>query len=259
LNQYFTSPELNLLLRLLLSHLTADFLLQTNYLVKNKQSGFRSSSFWIHIAIVLSVTSVFLWQLSLMWMPLVIGTMHLIIDIGKIKVGKLLAGKKKNFDLALFIYDQLLHIVTLIIIWLYYIDGWQKFSDNVLATVLDNRWLLRILGYIIVIGPVRFIIRFLVRKWEPDIENTNDGLKNAGMIIGILERTLVLTFVFISQFAAIGFLVAAKSILRLIDKPDAATSYSSRKHTEYVLIGTFLSFGAALLTGLIINWFLHIR
>ena len=91
----------------------------------------------------------------------------------------------------------------------------------------------------------------------------DDSLKEAGKWIGILERVLTITFIYIGQFGAIGFLVAAKSILRVIDKPDKPSSeptlikpFSSRKRTEYVLIGTFLSFTIAILTGLVINWLL---
>jgi len=87
-----------------------------------------------------------------------------------------------------------------------------------------------------------------------------DSLKDAGRWIGMLERILIITFIFINQYIGIGFLIAAKSLLRLIDKPENAfgTSkpFSSRKHTEYVLIGTFLSFAIAILTGLVINWLL---
>ena len=49
-------------------------------------------------------------------------------------------------------------------------------------------------------------------------------------------------FVVIGQYEAIGFIIAAKSILRFKDTDTAKT--------EYVLAGTFLSFGIALLCGL---------
>jgi hypothetical protein len=121
-----------------------------------------------------------------------------------------------------------------------------------------NFWL-RGFGYLFVTTPVGYIIHFLTRKWNNDL-TTNDSLPNAGKWIGILERILILTMVFIDQFSAIGFLVAAKSILRVTDKPDKPSidptmgrPFSSRKHTEYVLIGTFLSVGIAIFTGLVIN------
>lgn len=47
------------------------------------------------------------------------------------------------------------------------------------------------------------------------------------------------------QFGAIGFLFAAKSLLRFID--------TARAKTEYVLVGTLLSFGIAIISGIIIT------
>lgn len=69
----------------------------------------------------------------------------------------------------------------------------------------------------------------------------NDDLPNAGKLIGITERFLILTFIFLKQFEAIGFLLAAKSILRYKNDDDNNTI-----KTEYLLIGTLLSFGLAL-------------
>jgi len=74
-------------------------------------------------------------------------------------------------------------------------------------------------------------------------------IKDAGIWIGILERILVVTFVLFNQFQAIGFLIAAKSILRFSDRSED----NPRKQTEYVLIGTLISFTIALFIGLIIK------
>jgi hypothetical protein len=47
----------------------------------------------------------------------------------------------------------------------------------------------------------------------------------------------------INQYEAIGFIVAAKSLLRFKDTDTAKT--------EYVLAGTFLSFGIAIICGVL--------
>lgn len=57
---------------------------------------------------------------------------------------------------------------------------------------------------------------------------------------------LTLLFVLIGQFEAIGFIVAAKSLLRFKDTDTAKT--------EYVLAGTFLSFGIAVACGLAVKY-----
>jgi hypothetical protein len=58
-----------------------------------------------------------------------------------------------------------------------------------------------------------------------------------------LERILVMLLVLMEQPNGIGFLIAAKSILRFGEIKDA----NQRKVAEYIIIGTFLSFGWALL------------
>ncbi len=73
------------------------------------------------------------------------------------------------------------------------------------------------------------------------------GLRNGGKYIGWLERSLVLLLLYMNQPTGIGFLVAAKSILRFGDIRDAG----QRRLTEYIIIGTFLRFGWALLVATI--------
>lgn len=79
------------------------------------------------------------------------------------------------------------------------------------------------------------------------VDNQPHGdLINAGRLIGITERILALILLFLGEFEAIGFIIAAKSILRY-DNEDSAK-------TEYVLIGTMLSFGMAILTYAVIMY-----
>jgi hypothetical protein len=90
------------------------------------------------------------------------------------------------------------------------------------------------------------MIKEILNVFEIHFSDSID-LPNAGKLIGIIERFLVLTFILLNQFGAVGFLIAAKSILRF--KPDETLK------TEYVLIGTMLSFGIAIATGVLINQF----
>jgi hypothetical protein len=73
------------------------------------------------------------------------------------------------------------------------------------------------------------------------------SLENAGQLIGMIERVLVLVFIFVGQWEGVGFLLAAKSVFRFGDLKDARDT----KLTEYVLIGSLLSFGMAIITSLI--------
>lgn len=65
--------------------------------------------------------------------------------------------------------------------------------------------------------------------------------KKAGAIIGFLERLIVVIFISIQQYAAIGLILTAKSIVRY----DRITK--EKEFSEYYLIGTLFSMIAALL------------
>ena len=69
-----------------------------------------------------------------------------------------------------------------------------------------------------------------------------DGSFNAGALIGTIERWLILIFVCLQRYDALGLLIAAKSIIRFGD--------SQTNKSEYVLAGTLLSLFIAVLTGL---------
>ncbi|MFT6112741.1 MAG: hypothetical protein ACJA19_001402 [Bacteroidia bacterium] len=92
-------------------------------------------------------------------------------------------------------------------------------------------------------------MRTVLQNWDKDItkENKKKSLKGAGNYIGVLERLFVFTFVVLGHWSAIGFLIAAKSAFRFGDLSEA----KNRKLTEYMLIGTLLSFGLALLFGIL--------
>ena len=69
---------------------------------------------------------------------------------------------------------------------------------------------------------------------------------NAGRIIGMLERIMIFLFLMENQYAAIGFILAAKGITRFKEMED-------RHFAEYVLIGTFLSALTAIIVTLIVK------
>lgn len=80
-------------------------------------------------------------------------------------------------------------------------------------------------------------------------ENHADSLVSAGKYIGILERLFVFTFVVTGNWDAIGFLLAAKSVFRFGDLKES----KDKKLTEYILVGTLLSFSIAVAVGLIVQ------
>ena len=256
----FSYEEASILVRLLIAHCITDFLLQPNRWIADKRRRiWKSKYLWYHGLLTGALAWLFVPNLNLWWAILLIIITHTIIDGWKLN-----AEKKWGSRLSLFLIDQIIHVVIILILWLWMIKGWEKMFLFIQAYLPNYRILLKVLGYLLMIGPVGYIIQFLTRKWLFELD-PDDSLREAGKWIGILERVLTITFIYISQFSAIGFLIAAKSILRVIDKPDKPSGeptlikpFSSRKRTEYVLIGTFLSFTIAILTGLVINWLLSL-
>ncbi len=85
---------------------------------------------------------------------------------------------------------------------------------------------------------------FSIETPVDDPKNTEGkSLPNAGKLIGITERFLALALILLGQYEAVGLIIAAKSILR----------FRETQKSEYVLVGTLLSFGIATLAGVLIK------
>jgi predicted membrane-bound spermidine synthase len=97
-------------------------------------------------------------------------------------------------------------------------------------------------------SPSSTIIKTTISHWTPDTFYTvSSSLPDAGKFIGYLERVMVFTFILYGRWEAVGFLLAAKSVFRFGNLKES----HDRKLTEYVLIGTLLSFGIAIAIALL--------
>ena len=139
-----------------------------------------------------------------------------------------------------FFIDQAMHIATIILIT--YLFSETQPVHFIIPVTLKG---------VIFVSSVLFCTKpaniFIKKYMEanaiiPDT-NENRGLLNAGKIIGTLERILAFVLIIYNQFAAVGFIIAAKSVLRFRDAETAKT--------EYLLIGTLLSFGISILLGIV--------
>ncbi len=123
-------------------------------------------------------------------------------------------------------------------------DGIEQFIVDVLflRAGADIDWAtanLLLFGFLLVINETNILLRYLLNvfRLKPITEKgtgTDEKEYNTGRLIGILERIFVFFFVLLGQFAAIGFILAAKGVARFQD-------FKSRTFAEYVLIGTLLS------------------
>lgn len=119
--------------------------------------------------------------------------------------------------------------------------------DHLIAIVNSSNLWLVIAGYLFNLWVADRLIATWTRQWDAGAHP--EGMPKAGQAIGRLERLLVYTFVLLNQFAAIGFLITAKSIFRF---PEISSSLD-RQRVEYILIGTLLSFAIAIFSGLLIR------
>ena len=62
--------------------------------------------------------------------------------------------------------------------------------------------------------PTNIHIKLILERYNIRETESCKSMKNAGALIGNLERILTLTFVMIGQYEAVGFIIAAKSLLR---------------------------------------------
>lgn len=96
-----------------------------------------------------------------------------------------------------------------------------------------------IFGILMVINEVNIVLRYLLQIMRLDAlgeksREVDESEYNTGRVIGLLERIFVFIFVLAGQYAAVGFILAAKGVARFQD-------FKSRTFAEYVLIGTLIS------------------
>lgn len=251
--------DLNILLRLLFAHIVMDFLLQSSKMVKTKTRGTlneRITSNLIHSGLHAAAAYIVVMQWGNWMLPLVILVSHFLIDFflkGRIKRKNSTHEKK---DMRLFVIDQILHFVIIVCLWLIITDQFAELKDWFVSLIDRNTIWKYLIAYMLVLSPGSIIIKMFIKKWEEEVNKKKkeqqinveeQGLNQAGQWIGYMERILVLTFVILGYWEAIGFLLAAKSIFRYGDLKEN----KDIRMTEYVLIGTLASFSWAILIGLI--------
>ncbi len=215
---------------LLFAHAITDFILQTNGMAQGKQAR-QAVPFTLHIAIVAATATFALGTTA--WLPIATLTAaHFIIDLAKT-----FAPPKRLWP---FIADQTAHILAIAAISAWLPDLW---SSGLWSTALPRTAALPSLmalaaGLILATRAGGFAVGLLMAPWAAlDLPK---GLANGGKLIGWMERGLIFLLVIVGQTGQIGFLIAAKSILRF------ETASKDQQAGEYVIIGTLASFGWAL-------------
>ena len=208
---------------LFFAHVLADFVFQTKAMVAHKR---HPGVLLLHTALVLLTAQAATGQIAAA--PLLgLALAHLIIDIGKTYLG--------NGGLRPFLLDQAAHLAVIVAVAVLWPDLWAT-GAWAGQTALPAA-MLALGAAVFAIRAGGFAVGALVAPWAAD--SLPEGLPGAGMVIGQLERGIIYVLVLADEPTAIGFLFAAKSILRF----DATRE---NRTAEYVIVGTLASFAWAL-------------
>ncbi len=224
------------LTKLLLSHLLTDFILQPGSWIKDRnEKHFASRKLYLQGFITALSAWVFMgWQYWIV--ALIIFVTHTMIDGWK-------SYQARTVDL--FLADQFLHLAVIAGCWYFSFIDWN--STRLAFRQLNGElhiWVLAT-AFVFVTTPAGILIGELTRQWRDKLDDADHSLANAGKWIGIAERVIVLILVLQNQYSAIGLLVTAKGIIRFNEKD------RQELKTEYLVIGTLLSIGIAIVTGLL--------
>lgn len=224
-------------------HLLGDFYFQTSTLAIEKEIS--AKPLFIHCGIYLLTmiaVSIPVLSFNIFICAVILGFIHLIVDTGKFFIRK--HHVLTHFQtIALYLGDQAIHILTILTVTaavelsnvsITYIRVLEPIVNGLELNMIEIVSWAAIL--LLLFQPCSITIRKVLDYFEPETEEyTDEGIKNAGALIGILERFIILLMIYANQFTAIGFVLTAKSIARynkISENPQFA---------EYYLLGTLFS------------------
>ncbi len=225
---------------MIIAHLLSDFILQPQNWSDRKKEGLLTWIHIYHIVVVGSLSYVLSFDFGFWKAAILLTILHLLTDI--FKSWLIRRNKAKDY----FFLDQLIHLTSIIGVVLLY----SGYSDIDFILHVELKTIAIITGFIFCSKPSNILIKYVLKAFSIEIPKNNEehpeemGLPNAGKLIGIIERFLTLALVMMGQYEAVGLIIAAKSILR----------FSGTQKSEYVLIGTLLSFGIAIFLGIFIGF-----
>lgn len=230
-------------LGLLTSHLLTDFYFQpTNWVKEKILRKEKSWQLYVHASIsglLAGLFSYFVGLESYLQIFLFVSIPHFFIDLWK-----LYQPQKVIYYLS----DQAMHFIHLLFVFFIFSNHSiimnEYFNVNILL-----QGLIIFIGWLLLWKPTGITIGKLTEKYRDEIDEADKGksLPEAGKMIGILERSLIFILILQGQLSAVGFLIAAKSILRYSDHKKVVNPI---RLSEYVIIGTMMSFLAAIIVGL---------
>jgi len=273
--------SIELFLRLVLAYLLVDFTIQPDFQAKSRFSSdwrpiypvphalmaggltFFLANLW-DIAFILKDPSSlpeFLPQFcnTLLYAFVLVAAAHLVIDGVKPWRMVVLRGMMKSRDesdatntspedtVRTFPTEIVAHLAVLLIVLAKLAP--QTPVPHLPGTLVEmiRIWIV-IIAFLLALQPGGMLVSKSIQPWRRDLDSPEeDGLNNAGRLIGYVERLLIVTFILVHEYTAIGFLIAAKGLFRINDM----------KRSEYIIVGTLVSFVIAVLIGVATSYLIH--
>jgi len=213
-----------------------------------------------HVLLVAIFTWCLLGNISAWWIACIIFILHFSVDNLKrwitaknhnIRIKKI----TNNDGFLLLVVDQVLHILTLIILWYCLnklnITAFQINKWELLLGISYKKGIILLTGLAIGVSGVGIALKYQMFEFTDELnDEIKQGLPKGGKTIGLLERSLVFMFILAGKPEGIGFVLAAKSIFRIGELREK----SYRDYAEYIMIGTLKSFTYSLAIAFITKW-----
>ncbi len=241
----------SLLLKLVVAHLAGDYALQSDRAAANKHTWavllrhalFHAATLGV-VALTCSPRPPELWLgLSLLLLS------HVAIDAA--------TARFMPAGIPRLVVDQTLHATALLLAVLALAPADLAAVRSGIAEGAGRRetwWLMG--GLLSAVWTGGVVVGFAVKPYARRVsgqESPREGLARAGRTIGYCERALIYVFMVCGTESLIGFVIAAKALMRLPEARDP----SSRESSEYYLVGTLFSIVWAVAIGLGVRAALH--
>ena len=241
------------LIFIFMGHVLGDFYFQTDKMVKKRKEQYTAVLRHGVIYAIVMLATLFIGVsnvLDSIGLCILTALFHLGIDSVKFLYEKRWKEKIPWITKHMFVIDQIIHFLSIIIAWL--ILGRDLLAREPFMLKIGALPVLPVefvLGILCILRPVGiWISESDLRKYNTQESNTNDK-KHAGRIIGYWERVIVFILLIYEQFGAIGFVLTAKSVARFKEIE------SNQDIAEYYLIGTLMSMGAVIVIWAILGLF----
>lgn len=232
-------------LQLYLAHLVADFLLQPNWIAHRKtEIGPLAAHAGIHAVCAAAAVNLGL-DRRVATTIVAVALVHTLIDHAKARFS--------GDGWLAFTADQAAHFVVVALASTWLTVSWSGVIGVVHSTATNPLVYLYACAYVAVVFGGGYLVQKITQSFleqmQSDMARLKPGLPNAGKYIGWVERFLILTFVIGGYEPAVGFLLAAKALVRYPEiKEDTKGHFA-----EYFLVGTLTSVGLALITGIAVS------